>query len=83
MGQAYECDKCGLFFPGQGHDRYLPSPKQRHETATTKAIGMTLCKNCMDEFDRKMYELHDIFRAAERRRAKNGIRSDAGHEEAT
>jgi len=81
MGHAYECDKCGLFFPGRSHSRYLPSPKLRDDGPGAKHTGLDLCINCQNDFDRKMYELGDIFQAAARKRAKNGIRSDQGHEE--
>ena len=81
MGEAYECDKCGRFFPGEGHSRFLPSPRLRDETAGSEAKRLQLCIDCKNEFDTKMYELNDMFKAALRRRAKNGIRSDKGHDE--
>lgn len=79
MANAYQCDRCGNFFPGLARDRYLPYPHQRYESATEKGLDVELCRKCEKEFDGRMLEFYTTF-SESKNRYKGKIKSDTGHE---
>lgn len=86
MGSAYQCDRCGKYFPSLPKNRWLPAPALTGNKASFskdvnyRGTGLELCSSCCKNFDIRIEELHDIFLEASRKRPST-IKSDTGHEE--
>lgn len=81
MGEAYECDRCGKFFPGVPYRRYLPRPGLRDDLTGSHGVSIELCHLCETEFDKQMHRINQEFFLTVRGRRKGHIKDDSGHEE--
>ena len=87
MGEAYQCDKCGMYFPSLPKHRVIA---KRSFTGDTRSLEefrqgysqLDLCSACAKSFDLKMIEVYGVYLEGYSKR-QGKVRWDEGHPGAT